>query len=247
VATIHSAWALGLLELSLDRPGEAVQALAPLRDRLLAAGVGEPGAIRFVPDEIEALLALGRVEAAEPLLAWLEERGQALARASALAAACRCRGLMDAADGRHEAALASFERALSAHDRLPMPFERARTLLAFGATLRRAKRRSAARDALAQALAGFERLGAAHWIDRARAEMSRIGGRRPAGAALTPTERRVAELASQGSSNKEIAAALFVTPKTVDTQLSRIYRKLGVHSRTALANRLRRSAELPEL
>jgi DNA-binding CsgD family transcriptional regulator len=242
VATIHSAWALGLLELSLDRPGETARLLAPLRERLLAGGVGEPGAIRFLADEIEALLALGRVDVAEPLLAWLEARGEALGRASALAAACRCRGLLDAAQGRHGAALAGFKRALSVHDRLPMPFERARTLLAFGTTLRRAKQRSASRDALAQAAAGFEQLGAAHWMERARNEMSRIGGRRPVGTALTPTERRVAELASQGRSNKEIAAALFVTPKTVDTQLSRIYRKLGVHSRTALAHRLGRTA-----
>jgi len=247
VATIHSVWALGLLELSLDRPAQAAQALAPLRERLLTAGVGEPGAIRFVPDEIEALLALGRADLASPLLAWLEDRGRALGRASALAAAWRCRGLLAAAQGQHEAALAGFERALSTHDRLPVPFERARTLLAFGATLRRAKQRSASRDVLAQALTGFEQLGAAHWANRARAEMSRIGGRRPAGAALTPTERRVAELASQGRSNKEIAAALFVTPKTVDTQLSRIYGKLGVHSRTALAHRLSHNAGAPEL
>jgi DNA-binding CsgD family transcriptional regulator len=235
-------WALGLLELSVDRPGETARLIAPLRERLLAGGVGEPGAMRFLADEIEALLALGRVDVAEPLLAWLEARGEALGRASGLAAAFRCRGLLDAAQGRHDAALAGFERGLSVHDRLPMPFERARTLLAFGATLRRAKQRSASRDALAQAAAAFQQLGAAQWVERARAEMARIGGRRPIGAALTPTERRVAELASQGRSNKEIAAALFVTPKTVDTQLSRIYGKLGVHSRTALAHRLGRTA-----
>jgi DNA-binding CsgD family transcriptional regulator len=76
------------------------------------------------------------------------------------------------------------------------------------------------------------------WAARARAEMARIGGRSPAGDALTVTERRTAELVSRGLSNKEVAAALFITPKTVETQLSRIYAKLGVHSRTALARRL---------
>jgi DNA-binding CsgD family transcriptional regulator len=243
VARIHSAWALGLLELSLDRPLEAAQQLAPLRQRLLAAGVGEPGAIRFVPDEIQALLALGRPDAAEPLLDWLERRGRSLRRASALAAAGRCRGLLAAAHGDDEAALAAYERALAAHDQVWMPFDRARTVLALGATHRRAKRRSAARDALGQALAEFERLGAALWAQRAQTEIDRIGGRAPARAGLTPTQRRLAELAAEGRSNKEIAAALFITPKTDHTQLSRIYGKLGVHSRTALAHRLRSEAE----
>jgi DNA-binding CsgD family transcriptional regulator len=84
----------------------------------------------------------------------------------------------------------------------------------------------------------FDRLGAALWSERARAELSRIGGRTRATDGLTPTERRLAGLVSEGRSNKEIAAILFVTPKTVETQLSRIYGKLGVHSRTALARRL---------
>ena len=98
-ARIHSVWALGVLELSLDRPAEAAQLLAPERERLLAAGVGEPGTIRFVPDEIEALVALGRTDEARALLDWLEERGSALDRPSALAAAARCRGLLAAANG----------------------------------------------------------------------------------------------------------------------------------------------------
>jgi DNA-binding CsgD family transcriptional regulator len=246
VARIHSAWALGLLELSLDRPLEAVRHLSPLRERLLAAGVAEPGAIRFLPDEIEALLALGRPDAAGPMLDWLDQRGRSLRRASASAAAGRCRGLLQAARGDDEAALAAFANALAEHDRTFMPFEHARTLLALGMVHRRAKRRSAARDALGEALAAFEQLGAALWAQRARMELSRIGGRAPARAALTPTQRRLAELAAEGRSNKEIASALFVTPKTVDTQLSRIYGKLGVHSRTALAHRLRTLAETPK-
>jgi DNA-binding CsgD family transcriptional regulator len=246
VARIHSVWALGLLELSLDRPLQAARHLSPLRERLLVAGVGEPGAIRFLPDEIEALLALGRPDAAEPLLDWLEERGRSLRRASALAAAGRCRGLLAAAHADDGASIAAFERALAEHDRAAMPFERARTLLAFGVSHRRAKRRSAARGVLGEAVAEFERLGATLWAQRARTELNRIGGRAPARAGLTPTQRRVAELAAEGRSNKEIASALFITPKTVDTQLSRIYGKLGVHSRTALAHRLRSQGEPPK-
>ena len=155
-ATIHSVWALGVLELSLDRPAEAERLLARQRERLLAAGVGEPGTIRFVPDEIEALVALGRADEAEAPLAWLEERASALDRASGLAAAARCRGLLAAANGESAAASAAFERALAEHARVENPFERARTLLAFGATQRRAKRKSAARETIGEALAIFE-------------------------------------------------------------------------------------------
>ena len=100
-----------------------------------------------------------------------------------------------------------------------------------------------AREALERALAIFEDLGARLWADKVRAELGRIGGRRAATGELTPTERRIALLAAEGRSNKEIASALFVTPKTVGTQLSRIYRKVGVHSRTELARHISSDAE----
>jgi DNA-binding CsgD family transcriptional regulator len=237
VARIHSGWALGLLELSLERPAETLRVLTPLREWLLAAGVGEPAAARFIPDEIEALIALGRTDEAVSVLGWLDERGRALDRASALATAARCRGLLAAAGGDHDRSLAAFARALAQHERVPMPFERARTLLALGAVQRRVKQRAAARATFGQALAIFQHLGAGLWAARTSAEIARIGGRAPAGDTLTVTERRTAELVAQGLTNKEVAAALFVTPKTVETQLSRIYAKLGVHSRTALARR----------
>ena len=147
-ARLHSIWALGVLELSLDRPAEVARLLAPERERLLAGGVGEPGTIRFVPDEIEALVALERADEARALIDWLEARGKALDRASALAAAARCRGLLAAASGDGEAAFAEFEAALAEHARVPNPFERARTLLALGATQRRTKKKAASpRDA----------------------------------------------------------------------------------------------------
>ena len=243
VARIHAVWALGLLELSLDRPSEAAGLLAPQRERLLAAGVGEPGTIRFVPEEIEAQLALGHVEDAERVLVWLEEQGSRLERASAITAAARCRGLLSAARGDLDTALAAFDRALGEHEQAAMPFERARTLLALGSTQRRAKRRRLARETLTEALEAFEELPARIWAERARAELRRIGGRAPSQGELTPTERRLAELVAEGRSNKEAAASLFVTPKTVETQLSRIYAKLGVHSRTELATYLRRRTE----
>ena len=104
-----------------------------------------------------------------------------------------------------------------------------------GAIERRAKRKRAAREALEEALGVFERLGARLLAEQARLELGRIGGRAPAGDRLTPTERRVAALVAEGRSTKEVAATLFVSPKTVEGHLSRIYTKLGIHSRAALA------------
>ncbi len=237
VARINSLWALGLLELALDRPGEAARLLTPERERLLAAGVGEPATIRFVPDEIEALLALGRLDDARFRLGWLEERGRALDRASALAAAARCRGLLAAAGNEPHMALDEFERALAEHDRVTMPFERARTLLAFGAAQRRAKRKKAARATLGEALATFERLGAGIWATRATRELEQISGRAPSHEQLTPTEQRVVELVAEGRTNRDVAAVMFVSPRTVEFHLRNVFRKLDLHSRAELVRR----------
>jgi DNA-binding CsgD family transcriptional regulator len=204
---------------------------------LTEAGIVEPGAMRVVPDEIEALLQLGRVEEAEELLTAHEMRAALTDRSSARAACARCRGLLLAAQAHHEAALDSFDIALRQHERAPMPFEKARTSFALGVTQRRAKQKRAARESLSEALDSFQRLGASLWEKATRAELARIGGRAPSGG-LTPTEARVADLVGQGMSNKEVAAALFVTVKTVESTLSRVYAKLGVRSRTALARRI---------
>ncbi len=233
--------ALGFLELSLGRPEEAHRYLGPLAAALLAAGLEEPGELRCLPDEIEALVSLDRLEDADRLLAPLEETAGRLDRSSVLALTGRCRALLLAGRGDVPRALAVLEGALEQHDRRPLPFERARTLLALGQVQRRAKQRRAARDSLSEALADFEALGAGLWAERARAELRRIGGRASSAGKLTPTERHLAELVAEGRSNKEAAAALFVTPKTVETQLSRIYAKLGIHSRAELARRLSES------
>jgi len=173
----------------------------------------------------------------------LERQATEVARASALAAAGRCRGLLAAARSDLDGALVSLQTALAQHQRVSMPFEEARTLLALGATRRRARMKRPAREALEQALATFDRLGARLWAEKARGELARIGGRRAPSGELTETERRMAALVAEGRSNKEIAAVLYITPKTVGTQLSRIYRKVGVHSRTELARRLNEDAE----
>ena len=126
--------------------------------------------------------------------------------------------------------------------RLGDPFERARTRLVEGTLLRRAKKRGAARTAIEGALAGFTAIGTPLWADRARAELERLG-LRPSAGALTETESRIAALAASGATNREIAGLMFVSVKTVEANLSRCYRKLGVRSRVELARRLERDEE----
>jgi DNA-binding CsgD family transcriptional regulator len=194
--------------------------------------------MRFVPDDIEALAALGRLEAAEAVLAWFEERATALDRPSARAAAARSRGLIAVAAANLDGALACFQEALRQHERVPLPFDRARTLLALGNAQRRSRERRAARESLLQALAIFEQLGAAIWAARARTELARIAGRAPGSGELTAAERRVAELVAAGRTNKEVAAELVVIVRTVESTLTKAYAKLGVRSRTELARHL---------
>ena len=238
MARIHAVAALALLDLMAGRMAEAADRLRALRERLVAAGVGEPGALRFVSDEVEALVALGRQAPATELVDWLKERGRALDRASALAAAARGLGLLAATGGDHQAAISAFGRAADEYARANMPFERARTLLHLGAAQRRAQRRRAARETLATALGMFHGLGAMPWCDQAAAELARIGGRRPAGAGLTPTESRIVALVVEGRTNKEVAEALYLSPKTVESNLRNVFRKLGVRSRTALTRQV---------
>jgi DNA-binding CsgD family transcriptional regulator len=150
-----------------------------------------------------------------------------------LAVGARCRAMLLAARGDMESACAAAERALAEHRRLPMPFELARTQLLRGQLQRRQKRRETALAILQEALSTFEKLGTPLWAERARAELNRASGVRTR-AELTAAERRVAELAATGVTNREMAAALFISPKTVEATLSRIYRKLNIRSRAEL-------------
>ena len=140
------------------------------------------------------------------------------------------------AQGDLETSETAFERALAVHATLPMPFEHARTLLWQGRALRRRKEKLAARAALTEAERIFARLGAPSWAERAAAELRRLGLQRGAIGELTPTEERIARLVASGMTNKEVAAATFVTVKTVEANLGRIYRKLGVQSRRSLTS-----------
>jgi DNA-binding CsgD family transcriptional regulator len=171
------------------------------------------------------------------LLERVEGRAKTLDRGSLLAACLRCRGLLAATRGDLNGALASLEQAVREHDRVPMPFDRARTVLALGSTQRRARQKRQARETLDEAWTAFEALGAQAWAELAQAQIARIGGRGPSTGELTPSERRVAALVAEGRSNKEVAGTLVITVKTVESHLSRIYAKLGLHSRAELAHR----------
>ena len=227
---------LGFLELSLGRPADADAYLSRAVELKEAMGVREPAYFRIVPDEVEALVALGRLDEAEALLAPFEEAGRSLDRAWAMATGARCRALVLAARGDLLGASAAADEAVRHHDRLPLPFELGRTLLVRGAVQRRDKRKREARDTLTKALEVFDGLGAALWSERTRAELARIGGRAASSLTLTPTEARVAELVAAGGTNREVADALFVSVHTVEANLKRIYRKLGIRSRTELAS-----------
>jgi DNA-binding CsgD family transcriptional regulator len=228
---------LGFLDLSLGRPAEADAYLSRAVELEHSMGVREPAYFRVVPDEVEALVALGRLDEAEALRAPFEEAGRTLDRAWAIAAGARCRALVLAARGDLTGASAAADEAVRVHDHLPLPFELGRTLLVRGTVERRAKRKREARDTLTKALEVFDGLGAALWADKARAELARIGGRAPSSLDLTPTEDKVAALVASGSTNREVADALFVSVHTVEANLKRIYRKLGIRSRTELASK----------
>jgi DNA-binding CsgD family transcriptional regulator len=235
--TIPNLAVLGFVELSQGRHAQAHEFLSRAVELEKQMGVVEPAYFRVVPNEVEALIALGRLDEAEALLVPLEEIGEHLDRPWPKAVGARCRALALAARGHLEAASAAAARALREHDGLPLPFELGRTLLVGGTIERRAKRRKEARETLSKALKVFEGLGAAVWADRTRAELARIGGRAPSSVALTPTEQRVAALVATGGTNREVADALFVSVHTVEANLKRIYRKLGIRSRTQLASK----------
>jgi DNA-binding CsgD family transcriptional regulator len=227
---------LGFLELSLGRPAEAEAHLSRAVELEEGMGVREPAYFRVVPDEVEALVGLGRLDDAEALLAPFEEAGRDLGRAWTIATGARCRALVSAARGDLDGASIAADEAVHLHDDLPLPFELGRTLLVRGAVERRAKRKREARETLTKAVEIFDGLGAALWAEKTRAELARIGGRAPSPVDLTATEARVAELVAAGSTNREAAEALFVSVHTIEANLKRIYRKLGIRSRTELAS-----------
>ena len=225
---------LGLVDAWSGHPSEAVSRFAAADQARYATGVRDPSDFWWRAEYAEALLALDRVDEAVDLVDRWELDAARLGRERVLAQVVRCRGLVAAARGDVNEALALLVQAVARHETVGDAFGHARSLLALGTVRRRARQKRPAREAIDAAVAEFDAIGAAGWAEKARTELTRIGGRTREGG-LTAAERRVAALVAQGRTNREVAAALFLGERTIETHLSHIYNKLGVRSRTELA------------
>jgi DNA-binding CsgD family transcriptional regulator len=243
--TVLAIQPLGLLSLSLGDFEGVHRILGPLVDVASRMCAREPLGAAFLADEIEALVGLGDLDRAHALIDQLEASARARDRAWGLGAAARCRGLAIAAAGDLAGAGAALDEAVRQHLRIPMPFELARTLVARGQIQRRRKERLAAKQSLEEAIDIFSSRGAVLWAERAGRELGRLGLRPGDGQGLTKTESRVAEMVASGLTNREVAAQLFISPRTVEANLSKIYSKFGVRSRTELAAKMAERLQLP--
>jgi DNA-binding CsgD family transcriptional regulator/tetratricopeptide (TPR) repeat protein len=232
---------LGFLEVSLGNCAAALKTLAPLLSGFTTGPGGtEISVASFLPDAVEALIGLDRVDETDPLVAALESNGRRLDRAWMLAVGARCRAMLLAARGDLAAATAAAQTAMTEHDRLPMPFERARTQLLLGQLQRRQRHRDVAGANMTAALGVFDELDTPLWSAKARASLARSDISAGPAKLLTTGERQVAELAASGMTNREVAAALYISPKTVEAHLTHIYRKLDVRTRAELVRRIDR-------
>jgi DNA-binding CsgD family transcriptional regulator len=223
-------WALGVLDLGMGRPQQALDRL----HRLAVAEPAYPVLSHATGDVVEAAVRTGRPELGEAALARLAERA---GQPWALAIAARCRALLASQSAQAEE---HFQAAARWHADATRPFERARTKLLYGEWLRRARRPTDAREHLRAALDTFTTLRAAPWAERAQGELRAAGEtviQRPGTATsrLTPREIQITRMVSAGATNREIAAQLFLSPRTIDYYLHKIFAKLGVRSRTELA------------
>ena len=228
--------ALGTAQLALDQPAAASGSLLRAWEIAQEGGIASPARYPVLAEAVEALVMIGDVDRAAALACEHQRIAQSLARPWVLALAARCGALVAEARGQDDAAIFGFEQALAEHQRQARPLEHARTLFSYGRCLRRGARKRGAREALQEALSLFESAEAERWVERTRVELGRIGGRRstPSGT-LSTTESEIARLVTAGRSNHEAAAEMQLSVRTIEWNLSRMYRKLGVRSRTELA------------
>lgn len=238
--TTRSLWVLGAVQLHTGQVERAAAALAEVAELEARAGAADPAVLRWQADAVEALAASGRTARARTLLDGMEDRvgphtGHAALRAALTRARAACRHL----DGAHDEAVELLEDAARGFARLGLPVEEGRTHLARGRVERRRRRAAAARTAWETARALFEEADARPWTALTDDHLSHLPGHPPAphdGRApeLTDHERRLAGLVRAGATNQQAAQQMFISPKTVETMLSRIYRKLGIRNRTQL-------------
>jgi ATP/maltotriose-dependent transcriptional regulator MalT len=224
---------LCVLELTHENYSAAYEVVLPAIETYRKLGVAIVGQIL---DAAEALAGMGRPAEARALLDEALEKAAAMMRLPwPTAATARARGLLAEAEDDLERAESELEQAVAVGREVGWPLELGRSLLALGTVQRRAQKKLASRRTLEEAIGVLEELGAKPWAERARRELGRIGGRKAAHEGLSATETEIVELVIAGRSNKEVAQALHLSPKTVEWNLSKVYRKLGVHSRTELA------------
>jgi len=229
----YTAKALAHLALSRGDYDEVERVLGPPCEGL-GSIIGYAAPAVFVEDLVDARIAIGDLGRAERLIAGLESAGRSVDSPMARAVGARGRALLESARGEHDAAIRTIADAEHELDELPIPSERARTLLAKGQILRRERQKRAAGDAFGAARAIFVELEMPLWVAKTDAELGRVGLRHGRRLDLTETERRVAELAATGLTNRQIAAQVFLTRKTVEDVMSRLYGKLGIGSRAEL-------------
>jgi DNA-binding CsgD family transcriptional regulator len=229
----------GLAALLVPDHARAAGSLRAVWEHTRREGVDDPGVFPVAPDLVEVLVELGERDEALAVTSRLRTLAEEQEHPWGLATAKRCEGLVRFSADSYDEAAAALTEAAAAYGSLGLRFDQARTLLALGRDERRLRKWGAASRSLEQAAAIFDEIGSTGWAEQARSELERVGGRRPKPLGqLTRTEERVAGLAAEGLSNKEIAAALFVTVHTVEVHLSHVYRKLGIRSRSQLAARL---------
>jgi DNA-binding CsgD family transcriptional regulator len=236
---------LANVELWGGEPEAAHRRLKQWRDRTVADGPWYMGWITtsLWSSDIEALIALDRLDEAQQVLDDFLTRALPYPNPNGRAIAKRCEGLLLAARGELTPAIEAMEAAVGHHAQRLLPLELGRTLLEKGSLERRAKRKTAAKQTLEQALAVLEPLDAAIWVARGRDELGRIGLRRAVVSdGLTPAQSRVAELAVAGATNREIAQTLYMSERTVEAHLTKIYREFGIRSRAQLAGALAATA-----
>jgi DNA-binding CsgD family transcriptional regulator len=238
IGRIWSLFALSELELGLGNPAAALAHLDELDTLLGTLELSDPD-LSPAPERTDVLARLGRRDEAERVARDFLDAATAKGQPWAMARAERTIGILsgDADIDTH------FEAALTFHANTLDGFETARTQLAYGARLRRARRRTEARPPLRAALATFEELRAMRWADHAAIELEATGEtirrREPSGLqTLTPQELQVSLLLAEGKTTREVAAALFLSPKTVEYHLRKVYTKLAIRSRAELADQL---------